>query len=164
MSTKNDKAFKYKKTVYGVSILALLISGFFMTTRLLAQPDETLNVRLGQSNDAFALEVADTQLEQARGLMNRDSLDATAGMVFFFPEAASRSFWMKNTRIPLDMIWLNQGTIVGITKNATPDTGQKTTDLPLYDSPAAIDAVIELNGGAADRYGIIVGQHVQFDR
>ena len=155
---------RYRKLVYIVIGLAVSTVVFLSVTTLLARPDETLLVHLGQGNDQFSLEVADTQLEQRRGLMNRDALGAMNGMVFFFPEAASRSFWMKHTRIPLDMIWLHQGVIVGVTKNAAPDRGQKTADLPLYDSPGPIDAVIELNAGSADQYSIVAGQRVQFDR
>src|SRR5262245_2522536 len=103
-----------------------------------------------------ALEVASTPEAQQRGLMYRQALADGHGMLFVFPIDADHSFWMKNTLIPLDMIFIaKDGRIVGIHPDAT----------PLSTTPIAIGqpsrCVLEVPGGWAARRGIGVGQRVE---
>ncbi|MEO5367903.1 MAG: DUF192 domain-containing protein, partial [Magnetococcus sp. WYHC-3] len=103
----------------------------------------------------FDVELAVTPEMQAQGLMYRTAMDPDAGMLFVFNEEYPISFWMKNTLIPLDMLFLkSDGTIHHIHHNAKP---QDTTSITaLYPSKA----VLELNGGTADTMGIKEGDQV----
>lgn len=103
----------------------------------------------------FTVEVALTPAQQQKGLMNRTEMAKDAGMLFFFGEEAERSFWMKNTLIPLDMIFIKgDGTIVKVHDSAIPN------DLTSVKSGAPASAVLELNGGVAKTLGIKAGDKV----
>jgi len=103
----------------------------------------------------FSVEVVETPEAQSRGLMYRTHLAPDAGMLFPFGDDAPRSFWMKNTILPLDMIFIRStGEIVAIAENTVPYSLR-----PI--SPRALaSAVLELNAGTAQRLGIRLGDHV----
>ncbi len=106
---------------------------------------------------AFEVEIADSPEERARGMMFRTGMDADHGMLFVFPDEAPRSFWMRNTLIPLDMVFVKADrSVLGIVANATPrtDTGRGV--------PGASQFVVELNGGTAAARGIREGDTVEF--
>jgi uncharacterized membrane protein (UPF0127 family) len=105
---------------------------------------------------AFSLEMATTPKEREMGLMNRNGLESSDGMVFVFPEPIETAFWMKNTRIALDMIFIDPSyTIVRIVHNARPHT------LNPRASGAPIIAVVELAGGKAKEKGLKRGDRVR---
>ena len=98
--------------------------------------------------------VADTAYKQALGLMGREVLPADQGMLFVF-YGTSPNFWMKDTYIPLDQIYIrSDGTVVDINKNARP----LDTDL-FWSRPCQY--VVEVNGGYCDRHGIVIGDKVR---
>lgn len=89
--------------------------------------------------------------------MFREQMDDDAGMLFLFDKMEVQSFWMKNTRLPLDMLFLDEsGTIVGIVENAEPlSLTSRSVGLPSR-------YVLELNGGTSRRLGIEAGQKTRF--
>jgi uncharacterized membrane protein (UPF0127 family) len=106
---------------------------------------------------AFRVELAISDAEQEHGLMFRQHLDADAGMLFVNEAPRPRTFWMKNTLIPLDMIFISADRrIVGIVENAEPQT----------ETPRRVDGlsqyVLEIGGGLASKLGIQAGQRVDF--
>lgn len=103
------------------------------------------------------LEVAQTPEQQAIGLMYRTSLSPDRGMLFPFEPPRPVSFWMKNVRMNLDMIFLSQGRVSAIAANVPPC---KTEPCPLYGPTTTIDQVIELRGGQAKVLGLKVGDRV----
>ena len=106
----------------------------------------------------YDVELALTPTQQARGLMFRTEMEDNEGMLFVFHDVAMRSFWMKNTLIPLDMLFIHEdGTIHHIHHNAKPQ------DLTKITSKYPSKAVLELNGGAADKIGIKEGDKVLHD-
>jgi uncharacterized membrane protein (UPF0127 family) len=110
-------------------------------------------MRLG--NKPFTLEVADTPATVQYGLMRRDSMPADHGMIFVFADEAERGFWMKNTRIPLDIVYVAaDGKIVSIKQMKPYD--ERTTP---SDGPAQY--AIELNKGAAESVGLKPGMALQ---
>jgi uncharacterized membrane protein (UPF0127 family) len=107
---------------------------------------------------AVRVEIARTRAEQAKGLMDRTSLDPDAGMLFLFDDNVEHSFWMKNTLIPLDMIFIDdQGTIAGIVERAEPRTLTGRT----VGKPSRY--VLEVNGGWSAAHGVHVGDRVRFE-
>ena len=108
---------------------------------------------------AVQVEVAATPETRARGLMYRHDLGAEAGMLFLFPTESDQQFWMKNTPLPLDMVFIGKHyRIVGI----IPDTHPFTTTPLGVGVPAQY--VLEVNGGFCARHGIKVGDVIEFVR
>lgn len=106
---------------------------------------------------AVRVEIARTDPERARGLMNRAALAEDAGMLFLFDETAEHGFWMKNTLIPLDMIFIRDNmTIAGIVENAEP----KTETLRTVGEPSHY--VLEVNGGWTKAHGVTKDEKVRF--
>lgn len=119
-------------------------------------PLEDLQVVTRTGTHTFKVEIADDEAERTQGLMNRPSMAADRGMLFQFPDERDRSFWMHNTYIPLDIIYIDgAGRIVSIAANTTPFS---ETPIP---SLGAAKAVLELNGGRAEALGIQAGDTVR---
>jgi uncharacterized membrane protein (UPF0127 family) len=134
----------------GLLALALLApaSGFATGTG-------TLVIKTASGDHNFNIEVATTQQEQALGLMFRRSLPENAGMLFLYDPPQPAAMWMKNTLIPLDMVFIApDGRVLRIESNAEP---LSTTVIP---SEGDISAVLELNGGEADKIGLRRGDRV----
>ena len=104
------------------------------------------------------VEIAKTPEERQKGLGGRTSLDQDSGMLFVFNTKVKPSFWMKDTKISLDFIWIRDGKIVGIDKNVQPQPNASDSELKLYPAPEPVDFVLEVNGGFSDKNGIKVGQ------
>jgi uncharacterized membrane protein (UPF0127 family) len=103
----------------------------------------------------FRTEVAGDPASQERGLMFRTKLASNAGMLFDFHQSGFQTFWMKNTVLPLDMIFIrSDGTISSIAPNAVP---YSETPIP---STEPVRAVLEINGGRAAQLGIEPDEHV----
>jgi len=107
------------------------------------------------------VEIADSPMKQMIGLMNRTSLPENAGMLFVFGDESVRHFWMKDTLIPLDMIFISADKqIVSIVKNAEPC---KVLVCPTYSSEFPAKYVVEVNGGFADKNKINIGGSVEIN-
>jgi uncharacterized membrane protein (UPF0127 family) len=118
-------------------------------------PHGKLVIDTGKSQLIFDVEIADDEIERAAGLMYRQSLADHQGMLFVYPSPRPVSFWMKNTVLSLDMLFIAQdGTVVSIAKNAVP-----LSEAPIP-SEAAVTAVLEINGGLSDKYQIAPGAKV----
>lgn len=115
----------------------------------------------GAAKFRFKIELAETQAQQAQGLMFRRQMAPDAGMLFIYPKPQVAAFWMKNTFIPLDMLFIAaDGRIVHIHPNATPQSEATIT------TPQPVKAVLEINGGLAARLGVRVGdiaRHAAFN-
>lgn len=106
------------------------------------------------------IEVAREEQELRRGLQFRDSLDENAGMLFVFPEAGSHSFWMKDTRISLDMIWMDENGKVIFIASVVPPCAKDPC--PVYGPLARSNYVLEVNAGYAKKLKITVGDWAEF--
>ncbi|MFT3742325.1 MAG: DUF192 domain-containing protein [Gammaproteobacteria bacterium] len=113
----------------------------------------------------FQVEIATTQEAHQQGLSDRTHLSAHQGMYFVYPDTMVRSFWMKGMQFPLDMIWVREHQVVGIqTDVPKPDPKTPLFELPRYTSPEPVDAVLEVNAGIAEQYGIKVGDKLKILR
>jgi len=107
-------------------------------------------------NYCFDLELAKTPEERSRGLMFRESLDLDKGMLFVFEKEGAYSFWMKNTLIPLDIIWINKDKeIVFISENTQPCKEEYIC--PSVNPEKNAKYVLEVNGGMAEKIGLKIG-------
>lgn len=104
----------------------------------------------------FDVAVADDSAERARGLMFVEDMPESAGMLFIYGVSRPVSFWMKNTYIPLDMIFIDaRGVVKKVHANAVPhDTTGISSDVP-------VRSVLEINGGLAQKIGIVPGTRVR---
>jgi uncharacterized membrane protein (UPF0127 family) len=98
----------------------------------------------------FMVQIADDDDERTVGMMFRDNMDESQGMLFVFPDNSVRSFWMKNTYIPLDIIFLDENMkIINVSRNAQPlDT------INIHRSLQAAKYVLEINGGTYEKLNI----------
>jgi uncharacterized membrane protein (UPF0127 family) len=111
-----------------------------------------LDLRWDGGRESLAVEVADDGAERAKGLMFRQKLDTAAGMLFVYESPRRAQFWMKNTLIPLDMIFADAtGTVTRVHANAIPG------DLTPIDGGDGVRFVLEINAGLAGKLGIAPG-------
>jgi|SRR3989344_4109172 len=110
-------------------------------------------------SNCFEVETSDNPLERTQGLMFRSSLDENKGMLFIFESSGLYSFWMKNTLIPLDIIWINENLeIIDIQRDAQPCTSEVCKSYSL--SSEAL-YVLEINSGLTEKYGMNIGDKVE---
>ena len=111
--------------------------------------DSVATVATDTAKVRFQVELAITAQDKAQGLMHRETLPDRAGMLFIYPNPQPVSFWMRNTLISLDMIFIDdQGRVARVHHNAVP-----LDETPIYGGDA-IKAVLEINAGLAKKYGI----------
>jgi len=145
-----------------LAVAALGLSACLAAAAPVAPPsfDHLREVRVevasGEKSHVFRAWVADTPESRSRGLMYVRELPADRGMLFLYDFPQFASFWMKNTYIPLDLLFISpDGTIVNIIENATP------LSLAPLESVAPVATVLEVAGGTAARGGIRAGDHVR---
>jgi uncharacterized membrane protein (UPF0127 family) len=131
--------------------------------RVTPGPTEPLEVITARGPVAFKVELADEEPERSQGLMWRGSMDADRGMIFDYggpielSAQAGRGFWMRNTYIPLDIIFIGpDGRIQSIARNATP-----LSEAMIFAAPGPVRAILEINGGLAERLGLQPGDRVR---
>jgi hypothetical protein len=133
-----------------------VLIAFFITVGTAPSAErQTLEIVSKTGVHAFSVEIADTDASREKGLMFRKELPEGQGMLFDFKQDGPVGFWMKNTYIPLDMIFIRgDGRILRIAENTEP---LSTRIIP---SGAPVRAVLELIGGSARKYGIAPGDRV----
>ena len=110
---------------------------------------------------AVHVELAVDDATRAQGLMYRDRLREHWGMLFFFPQSSVQSFWMKNTLIPLDIIWIDgQQRIVHVKSDVSPC---QADPCPSYDPGVPANYVLEVAAGVARQHGLAAGQALRFE-
>lgn len=139
-----------------IAIVAVVVVGIFSLWFYSRHP---LQTTVAVRNTTFIVDVAITAKEKEIGLGYRESLAADHGMLFVYDHKEVFPFWMKNMHFPIDIIWIDDRTIVDITKNI-PISGKPLSELPIYHPTAPADKVLEINAGLTDRYGISVGDKI----
>ena len=148
---------KRKKKIVFFSLLSSLLPLLFLIScnknshpyvEIITQNNKTIKVNV---------EIADTPGTREQGLMYRDSLPEDSGMLFFMPEEKEQIFWMKDTRIPLDIIFIfSDWKIAGIAEN----TKTYSTDPITINKPSKY--VLEVNAGFCKKYGIQSGDKIVY--
>lgn len=139
---------------------ALLIGAFLCLQPVAFAQLETssLTIQSGETEHSFTVELADDGEEIANGLMFRESLDADAGMLFDFGAPRQANMWMKNTLIPLDMLFIDSdGEVLAIARNTVPGS------LRSINPGVEVKGVLELNGGRSAELGIEPGDIVEHE-
>ena len=137
------------------TILAALIFSMLASVGVAACSEDSVSLRGDWGQARFRVEIADTTESQRIGLMNRSSMSSSAGMLFVYPAPRPLSFWMRNTLIELDMLFIDsRGVVTHIHHRAQP-----LDETPI--SGGIGIAVLEINGGLAKSMGISVGSEVK---
>ena len=113
------------------------------------------------NNQKIAVEIADSDQKRTQGLSNRERLDENSGMLFIFNPKSLASFWMKDMKFAIDIIWIKDNLIIKIDKNVpAPSPNTSTLNPKHYSPPSEINYVLEVNAGFSDRNNIGVGDMV----
>lgn len=160
-----------KKSLYFLSIL--IGSGLVSSCEDDSQPEniETETVEFTKEGELYLvkpagdtvqkldIEIADNSYERQTGLMYRESMETNQGMLFIYPEEALRAFYMKNTHIPLDIIFYDSDSLaISFQENAKP---MDETALP---SEGPAQYILEINAGLVQEWNIEKGDKIDFNR
>ena len=146
-----------KKVLALFAILLILVIGIVISQNYFKIPKPstaTIN------NRVFKLELAKTHQEKEIGLSSKKRLDKNAGMLFPFEKPGYYSFWMKNMKFSIDIIYFNNGRIVTIHKNVSPPK-DSNENLSIYNSSEPADTVLEINAGLSEKYNFKEGDEVK---
>lgn len=123
-----------------------------------AQKNPQALIKTNSGNVKLDIEIADDINERSKGLMFRNSMEEFHGMLFVFEAEKEHAFWMKNTLIPLDMIFINSNNEIIDIKYAVPC---ESDPCPTYNPSGAVLYVLETNGNFTKRHGIDVGDRIE---
>lgn len=112
----------------------------------------------------FRIEIAADEPSRERGLMFRENMPADHGMLFIFDDAQVRTFWMKNTPLPLDILYFDQDYKLVSVQQRVPSCLNSGNNCPVYPSDGAAQYVLELNAGTADKIGVKPGDVLSVHR
>lgn len=161
-----------KKTLQKISLIFILMASlsactFVSKSTKLETNQRNLNNLDRQMKTIYLddkpmeVEVVFTAASTAQGLSGRSEIGAE-GMLFVFPNKQPRRFWMKEMKFDLDIIWIQNNKVVGITKNVpAPSPGISLSELELYPSPESVDIVLEVVSGDAEKRNITVGSKLE---
>lgn len=145
----------FKKLAQSIVLIAL----FFYLSACGALGESSISLITSSGKHSYKIDVAAEPADRAKGLMFVQEMDEGKGMLFVFDEIREVSFWMRNTFIPLDMIFIDEfGTVKSIHENAVPHDG---TPIP---SNVPVKFVLELNAGQVKKIGLAVGDVAKHKR
>jgi len=143
--------------ILGVLIICLSIALCACTTRA-SGPSVELK------GHHFDIEIAADDAARERGLMFRDTMPADHGMLFLFEHPTAQTFWMKNTHIPLDILYFDKNYKLISMQQRVPPCRSAGNDCPVYPSSGPAQYVLELNAGSADKLGVKEGDILKVAR
>ncbi|MDO8560948.1 MAG: DUF192 domain-containing protein [bacterium] len=143
---------------------AVALALIFLFSAIVFLPSSGPNIKNASvvfSNVKFTAEVAESPSARMKGLSGRDLIPEFGGMLFKFLEPGIYSFWMKDMRFSIDIIWLSKGQIVYLVKDAEfPKSGTPDVGIRIFTPNVDADAVLEVRAGMAGRYDIKIGDKV----
>lgn len=143
-------------------ILFILFSGSPLRTHVLPLQEPTFPrgeviLQSGEATPTLVVAIAATPEHRAHGMMYRESWGDIEGMLFLLPQAEPISMWMKDTPLPLDMVFINmQGRIAHIVEGAVPYSTDSIS------APVPVTAILELPAGHAKKYGLQIGDEIDY--
>lgn len=138
----------------------IIIRGILLTAIIILLIFDNPGDQICFKSKCFDVEIAENQEEWEKGLMFKESLDKNSGMLFVFPEEEIYSFWMKDTLIPLDIIWINADKeIVFIKRDAQPCLEEPCES---FTPNEKAKYVLEMNAGMAEKVGLEIGKSARF--
>jgi len=143
------------KIFFVAGLAALAVVGFVIRSQ---DTMETKTIRV--KDVALVVEVAQSRVHKQQGLSNRESLAQDRGMLFVYSEKKMRSFWMKDMRFPLDVLWIADGVVVGLQENIPfqSDDGEVVR----FKSNEPANMALEVNSGWIEKHGVSIGDQIVF--
>lgn len=135
-------------------VLVLLVVYYFQ----LQKPTEKQVLTIGSTE--IEVEIANTPILRSQGLSDRDALSPDKGMLFIFENPEIQRFWMKGMRFPLDVIWISNGRVVGVTQDIPIPYDSV---IPQMSSELPVEWVLEVNAGFVDQNGVKIGDSVKLN-
>ncbi len=135
-----------------VIFLALLIISYVLSR-------QTTKVTVGTTT--FNAKIADSEKEREIGLSKTNKLTDKEGMLFLFENSSKYSFWMKDMKFPIDIIFIRNGKVVDVVKNAKPVNANSPLDI--YQPEEEADKVLEINAGLSDKLNIVKGTIIKIE-
>ncbi|SRR5258706_16397280 len=147
--------------IIGIFIVLIISFLLFLLVRNSFHLASSKNPTVAIDNHTFTVEVAKTAIDAEKGLSGRDSLGQNNGMLFQFNHPDTYSFWMRNMRFPIDIIYIRSKKIINIYKNVPtvpPDTDE--SNIPQLRPTQPADSVVEINAGLSQKYNFKEGDSV----
>ncbi|OGZ43181.1 MAG: hypothetical protein A3J55_02135 [Candidatus Ryanbacteria bacterium RIFCSPHIGHO2_02_FULL_45_17b] len=148
--------FKIISIIIIVGVVGVVVFTMYVRETDPLSTYETKTIQMGNAN--LEVLIADSEEKRTNGLMGVTKLSTDTGMLFIFPDSSPRTFWNKNTLIPLDLIWISSGRVIGVSSlSSITQSGNHIISLP---SPDAVDWVVEVNAGWVRARGVEIGTEV----
>lgn len=145
-----------KYMIIGILLIILSVFIYFKFVRINPNTTfETTKIKIGE--ETYTMEIAKSSSQLSLGLGNRPSLCSKCNMIFVFPFEGILPFWMKDTLIPLDMVWVNSKNEIVSIQTATVETNKSNSKLYVYKNDQPAKYVIEFNAGTAQKIGLKIG-------
>ena len=112
------------------------------------------------NNQVIIADVVKTDKERERGLSGRESIGVNEGMLFEYTGNEQVTFWMKNMKFPIDIVWIRDGVVIGFEQNVDPQVGAPESALVRYNSPEPVSQVLELQAGRVKTLRLFVGVYI----
>ena len=165
MKSKNEVIESMKKVLGLFALLLIIVAGIFFAQNYLKtrtifpfikSPKALIN------NHTFQLTVARSPEEKEVGLSKATSLSENQGMIFLFEKPDYYSFWMKDMKLPIDIIYINKDEIVTIQNNVQPPKSKEENPI-IYAPTQPSDKVLEISGGLSEKYNFKKGDKVKYE-
>ncbi len=140
-----------------VVLFAVILAAAFTISR----GTSLAKTKVSVNNKTFSVFIAKSDTEKQIGLSGRDKISENEGMIFVFDKSDYYSFWMKEMKFPIDIIYMVNNKVITVVKNANPPDDSK--NLKIYQPKEKSDMVLELNAGLAEKYNIKEGTNVKVE-
>jgi uncharacterized membrane protein (UPF0127 family) len=146
----------------GASVVAVALSVLMLVQYSVGNLKDGQTVRISVNRSIVVATAATKEASRSRGLSGTVALPPGRGMLFNFEHPELLSFWMKDMRYPIDIIWINRETVVGVTPNIpAPAPGTPDSALPSYVAPAPANRALEVPAGWAASHGVQAGDTIR---
>jgi len=145
----------------GIAISCLILLGGWFGLRAWQNPHYTHTQLLLPDQSQITVEVADSWREQAHGLMGRESLASDTGMLFIFESPAKYPFWMKNTKMDLDYVWMLNGVVVDVSEDVPAGAGLPKDQIATVTPKTEVNWVLEVPAGFIAQHQLQVGDRLE---
>lgn len=150
-----DKRMLVYTFVFTIVFLALLFWFFGF-----GKPAKFSDIKVGGRD--FKVWLADTPASRTKGLSGKELMSEDEGMFFIFDSPGDYGFWMKGMLFPIDIVWIRGDKVVSFSENVSPEPGKSIFGLTTYHPSEPVDRVLELNAGMVAKYGLKVGDMIEF--
>ncbi len=152
-------SMKTLAVLFGI-ILGISAMSFFYVGKFRASYKKA-TIEIGAKR--FSVDVAETMGSRAKGLSGREKLDKDEGMFFIFGSPGKYGFWIKDMKIPIDIIWIKENKIIGFEENISPQIGASEFNLKMYYPPESVKYVLEVKVGTVSEMGFKIGDEIRYN-